>query len=338
MPTMDVFNSDAFSMTSLTGTVDKIDFVPGYLGELGVFEPEPVRTREVYVDVRDGQVTLIPDSPLGSPPESLERDERSAVPLRLTRLAKEFTMYAYEIEGIRGFGTEDGFVNLQAEYLRRMARLRDDLELTKEYHRLGAVQGILLDADGTTVIRNYFTDFGISQPAGITFAFSTDSTDVKAVCHSVVRAMTRAARGAFNPRTRIHAICGDEFYDNLISHPNVEKFYIQWSAAEGLRNTGPFESFRFGGITFHNYRGTDDNSTVAVSPRKARFFPTGARDVFKEAMGPAEFGPYMNTLGRDVYALNVVDQQRQAWAKGEVYSYPLFLCQRPEVLREGMSV
>ncbi|MER8124679.1 major capsid protein, partial [Acinetobacter baumannii] len=90
------------------------------------------------------------------------------------------------------------------------------------------------------------------------------------------------------------------------------------------------------GVTWHNYRGTDDNTTVAIDPDEAKFFPVGARDVFKKAMAPAEFGPFMNTPGKDVYAINIPDRDRQAWTRGEQYSYPLYFCQRPDVLRKGV--
>jgi hypothetical protein len=76
---------------------------------------------------------------------------------------------------------------------------------------------------------------------------------------------------------------------------------------------------------------------VAIAATEAKFFPVGASGVFKKAMAPAEFGPYVNTLGMDTYGINIPDRDRQAWTRGEIYSYPLYLVQRPEVLRKGVS-
>ena len=287
MASMDVFNSSAFSMTSLTGAVEKTDYKPQLLGELGIFEPMPVRTRTLFVDRRNGALSLIPSSPTGAPPEELVKDNRTAVPLQTTRLAKAFTLYAEEVQGIRAYGSETELMQVQAEYLRRMSRVRNDMELTHEYHRLGALQGKLLDADGSTVIYNYFTEFGVSEASAIDFALTTDTTDVRAKCHEVTRAMARSAKGAFTPSTTVHALVGDTFYDNLITHPNVEKTYINWSAAADLRQNTAFGAFTYGGITWHNYRGTDDASTVAIAANEAKFFPVGANDVFKKAMAPA---------------------------------------------------
>jgi len=334
---MDIFNNSAFSMTSLSGVVNKLDYQPQLLGELGIFEPMPVRTRTVFVDRRDGVLTLIPTSPTGAAPSELAGDDRDAVPLKTTRLAKGFTLYAEEIQGIRAFGSETELEQVQGEFLRRMARVRADMELTHEYHRLGALQGKLLDSDGSTVIYDYFSQFGVAEAAAVNFALGTTTTDVRGKCAAVVRAMARSAKGAFTPATQVHALVGDTFYDLLINHDQVRKTFEGWAAAADLRQGAAFNAFTYGGITFHNYRGTDDGSSVAIAATEAKFFPVGASGVFKKAMAPAEFGPYVNTLGMDTYGINIPDRDRQAWTRGEIYSYPLYICQQPQVLRKGTS-
>lgn len=337
MVAMDVFRADAFSMTSLTGMVNRMPYKPQLLGQLGIFEPTPSRTRTVMVERRNGVLTLIPTTQIGEPPTKLNNDKRDIRDFRTVRVAKDFTLYAEEVQGIREFGSESELMQVQTEYARRMSRIRDDQELTAEHHRLGALQGILLDADGSSVIYNFYTEFGISQPAALNFALTTAGTDVRQKCKNVFRVMKRAAQGAILPSTQIHALCGDDFYDSLVHHPNVEKFYLNWVAAQELRGDGQaFGSFRFEGITFHNYQGTDDNSTVAIATDECKFFPVGGQDVFKVAYAPAEFGPYVNTLGQELYAINVLDRDREAWTQGELYSYPLYMCQRPEVLQRAV--
>lgn len=332
---MDAFNNRAFSMVSLTAAVDKVDFVPGLLGSLNIFDPVPVYGRTVAVERRENKLALIPTSPLGAAPRETDRAGRDIRDLRTTRLSDSFTMYAHEIEAIRAFGTESEFEALQIEYATRMATVRSNMDLTHEYHRLGALQGKLLDADGVTVIYDYFAEFNIAEPAAVSFELDVAGTDVRTECQKVVRSMARSAKGSFTPSTQVHAIAGDEFYDDLIKHQSVKETYQNWAAAEALREKTAFESFYFGGITWHNYRGTDDNDAVAVPVAEAKFFPVGAKDVFKKAMSPAEFGPFVNTRGQDTYVINVVDKDRQAWTKGELYSYPLYLCTLPEVLRKA---
>ena len=337
MATMDVFNSTAFSTTSLSGSVEKMDFQPGLLGSLNIFEPEPVRTLDVFIDRRDGVLTLIPSQPDGAAPDALEGDTRDAVSLRARQLAKRFTLYAREVQGIRAFGGETELMQVQREFGRRLERIRNDMELTHENHRLGALQGKVLDADGTTVLYDYFTEFNESEASAVNFELGTNTTDVRGKCAEVIRAMARSARGSFTPSTTVHALAGDTFYDQLINHPNVRDTFLTFSAASDLRQTKAFDAFNFGGITFHNYRGTDDSSTVAVPATEAKFFPVGARDMFKHIMAPMGTQEFVNTPGQSVYALTVPDRERNMWVKGEIYSYPIFLCQQPRVLRKATN-
>jgi len=336
MATMDVFKSNAFTMTSLSGVVNEMDYKPDLLGSLGIFEPMPIRTRNIFVDRRTEGLTLIPESALGSAPDEREEDLRDAVPLKTRRLAKGFTLYAHEVDEIRAFGGESELEQVQAEYLRRMSNVNNDMEATHELHRLGAIQGILVDADGTTTY-SYFTEFDRSQAAEVNFALTTATTKVREKCTQIRRQMEKASKGAVGPNTAIHALCGDTFFDNLIDHPLVRDTYLNFAAASDLRANLAYNVFVFGGSTFHNYRGTDDGTTIAVGANTAKFFPVGARNVFKVAYSPAEFMPFVGTPGQRVYAMNIPDRDRQAFTRGEMYSYPLYFCQRPELLQRAVG-
>ena len=335
MATMDIFNNSAFSTTSLSGFVQKMPYVPQLLGSLNLFTPKPVRTRNIFVDRTEGGLTLIPTSADGAPPESLDSTTRDAVALKTRRLAKQFTIYASELDGIRASGTESELMAVQTEFNSRMLRIRADMELTHEHHRLGALQGLLLDADGSTVLYDYATEFNEAIPTATSFELDVATTDVIGICKDIARSMARSGKGALAGAT-IHALAGDDFYDALVTHPNVEKFYLNQMAATALRDQAAiFESFTIGGITFHNYRGTDDNSTVAIPTAEAKFFPIGATGVFEVAYSPLESIGFVNTPGQPLYAMNIPDRDRNMWVKGELYSYPLYMCSQPRVLRRG---
>ncbi len=337
MSHMDIFTNNAFSMVSLTAAVEKIAFIPNTLGELGIFEEKGVYTRQLSVEKRGNKLALIPTSPLGAPARQKDAKKATIRNFQTQRLAEGFTMYAHEVEGIRAFGKETLLKAITTEYADRMGDVRDDMDLTHEWHRFGTLQGKLLDADGTTVLYDYFDEFGITEPAAFDFKLNIATTKVRDVCNNITRVMKRRAGGSYNSRTKIHTLCGDEFYDSLIGHQSVEKTYEGWAAAAALRTGTAWQDFEFGDIVFHNYRGTDDNSTVAIAANECKLFPVGAKGVFKKAMAPSEFGPFVNTRGKDVYAMNIRDKDRDAWVKGEQYSYPLYMCLQPEALGSGVS-
>ena len=336
MATIDIFNNDAFSTTSLVAAIEKVPFLPQYLSDLEIFEDDPVRTESVWVEERDGQLTLIKTSKRGAPLPQRTTEKRTARGFKTTRIAKGDRLMAAELQGIRAFGSETELMAVQTEVARRLAGptgLMREVQLTWENMRLGAVQGIVVDADSSPII-NWFDEFGIAQPAeiGLDIAAIATGSLRKTLAKEIVRPMTRAAKGLLLPTSQIYALCGDDFFDDLTSHDDVRQTYLNWQAATELRTGTAFSAFRFGGISWINYRGTDDNSTVAVPVDDAKFFFRGAPGLFRQAWSPAEFFGFINTPGLPVYPKIVLDDDREAYVDIEVYSYPMFICTRPGTL------
>jgi hypothetical protein len=343
MATLDVFNSDAFSTTSLTAAVEKSPFQPSLLGDMGIFEDVPVRTTSVFIEERSGVLGLIPTDARGNPPRERQSELRTARSFQTVRLAMADTLTASEIQGIRAFGSETELMQVQAEIARRTVGatgIQRQIEYTLENHRLGAVQGKLVDADGSTVLYDWAAQFGITPAAEVAFdltAASPVSGAVRKKCTSVIRAMQRAAQGVWLPSTQVVGLCGDAFFDDLIANAEVRSTYLNWQDAQALRGNGNGWNmeFAYGGIRWVNYRGSDDNSTVAVPTDKVKFFPLGAPGVFQVAWAPHDSFDFVNTLGKKLYAGMILDRDRNSWVKIEMYSYPLHYCTRPAMLLTG---
>lgn len=344
MAHMDVFNSEAFKMGSLTAALNKQDFQPTLLRSMGLFTPTPIRTEFASIEERDGTLALIQSSPRGAPLDQRDTasEKRNIHRVDVPRIAKRDRVTADEVQGIRAFGSESELMQVQQEIARRMngpAGLMRDIELTWENMALGAVQGEVLDADDTSII-NWFTLFSVSQDAEIAFNFSgTSEGDLRKKATKVVRQMARAGKGAMTPQTEVIALCGDNFYDDLTGHAEVRETFKHTSAdqSERLRNEvgAAFDAFRWANITWINYRGTDDASTVAVPTDKAKFFPRGGMNIFDVVYSPGEWFDVVNTPGQPVYAMTIPDEKRNAFVDLETYSYPLFVCNRPKMLQRG---
>lgn len=340
MPSMDIFNSDAFSARSLTAAIAKVDYLPSLLGDMNIFDAKPVSTVQVMIEEMDGVLGLIKTTERGAPLPQRTAERRKARGFKTVRLAKGDRLYAHEIQGVRAFGSETELMQVQAEVMRRMAGpagLLRDLQLTWENHRLGAVQGVVLDADGSTLF-DWFTEFGVSQDTEIDFDLDNASPAEGAVrkkCTQVVRQMRVASKGAWSPATRVIGLCGDNFFDDLTAHKEVRATYLNTQAAAALRDGLAYEQVNYGGITFINYQGTDDGSTVGIGTDKCKFFPTNAPGAFDVAYSPGETFDFVNTPGQQQYALIVPDKDRNAWVDIEVYSYPLFYPTRPKMLQRA---
>ncbi len=340
MLTMDVFNGDAFTATSLSAAVDKLGYVPSTLTSIpSLIRPVPVRTIEIWIEGRSSAPALIQTTPRGTAPKQKGGDRRNARAFQTNRLALGSRITPSELQGIRAFGSETELKSLMSEIARRWMLIKRDFALTKEAWLLNMIQGKVIDADGT-LIYDWNQEFGQPQPAEIGFniPLPTAPSDgsVRHNCNLIRRTITRALQGIGGENVGIVALCGDTFYDALTTCAEVERTYLNWSAAQDLRGetTRAWSAMKFGDIYWMNYRGTDDGTTLAVPVDRAKFFPIGA-DIFQMAYAPAESFEFVNTLGQEMYARMVLDKDRDEWADAECMSYPLPVCTMPGALMSG---
>lgn len=336
----DIFTQNAWGAIEFDeNIVRQTEFKPQLLGGLNLFEPIFSRSRSIAIAAKGDTLSLIPTSELGAPIEELVPQGANVRVFNAHRLAKGSTIMAAELAGVLALPFDQQTKDISDEVAERTGEIMDDMELTWEHMRFGAIQGVVYDADGATVLHDWYGEWGISQPAEINFALTTDATDVRAKCRQVGRAMMKSSKGAWTPGTRIGSLVGDEFYDLLLNHPQIKETYLGTERAVSLEGIEGFSAIEIENITFINYRGTDDESTISIGPQKAKFFPIGARGVFKVGYAPAqEFKPYLNRRAQEFYGMVLSDQSgRDAWDRVEVYSYPLFICTRPAMLQRGKA-
>lgn len=336
----DIFNQNAWGAIEVQEEiVERVEFKPQLLGSLNLFSPIYSRSRTIGIADRNGVLTLIPTSANGAPPEELIPQGARIRTMDAVRLAKGSTIYAIELAGVLALPFNEQTVEVADEVTSRTQQIKDDLELTWEHMRFGAVQGKVLDADGTTVLVDWYQFWGIAEPAEVNFALDIADTDVRKKCRDLKRSMQKAAKGVWTPSTKVGALVGDAFFDLLVNHPQIKETKIGTERAPTLENIEGYSSIEIEGIVFINYRGTDDGTRIAIGSEKARFFPIGARNAFQVGWAPAsEFKPYLNKRGREYYGLVLEDKSgRDEWDRVELYSYPLFICTRPEMLQRAKA-
>lgn len=334
MLTMDVFKQDAFSAISLTEAVRKSQTIPGLIGSLGIFTPKPVRTRTVAVEVKGNTLNIIQTSEPGAPRTKRANNKGDIRDLRVRRIEESSTITAEQLQGIRAFGSETELKTLQKEVAERQQDCIDDLAATVERLRLSCINGILVDADDTTIY-DYYATFGISQPAEIDFNWAARTKCKQFVANNVKRPIMRALGEVAPPGMRILALCGDDFYDELQENGEYRDTFKNTEKASKLLEDSVFEAVDAWGVTWLNYRGTDDNSKVAIGVDKVKFLPIGVRGLFQEAFAPAPTFSLVNTMGQEWYSRIIVDKDREEWADIEMESHRLPICTRPDALLQG---
>lgn len=344
MAHMDIFNDDAFSMVSMSAAVNKLPRLPSLIGDLGLFSVKAINTEVASFEENAGRISLIKTSPRGAPLPQAVRDIRKMRHLGAPRIAKADSLTAMELQNLRAFGSESELAQVQTEVAKRMAGLNRDVQITWEHMRLGAVQGIVLDSDASTLY-NMYTLFNVTQPTEIDFDLDNGSPASGALrkkCSEVVRATKNACQNAWiQNRTYVAGLCDDVFWDQLIAHPEVRETYKNWIAAAELRGDASTGAFKFGGIEFLHYEGSDgsaESSSVKVPTGTCKFFPVnGDADLWQNVLTPGEFLDAVNRPGQPMYALTIPDRDRNMYVGLEVYSYPLFVCTRPLALQRARN-
>lgn len=343
MALLDIFDDDAFSIHSLTAAIDKLPYVPGRIGRMNLFTEKPITTAIAIIEERNGLLALLPAMPRGSdgqttPPTGRRKIRAVPVP----HVPYWDAVRAEDLEGKRSFGSEDQLEVFSQVVNDRLEVMRRDHEATHEWHRLGAIKGIVLDADGSTELVNWFDEFGIS-PTTVEFDFGDSGDydnaapvqDMKAQFQIVKRLIQDALGGT--PFTGIGCIAGDTWFDAFVSHASVRRSFERYQENSFARDLQDNEGgFMWNGVTIENYRGAIGNVDF-VEDDQAHFFPIGAADVFLEVIAPADFIEAVNTRGQKIYA----KQERIKWDKGvelHTQSNVLYVCTRPKALVTATAV
>lgn len=324
------FDTDAFSLTSLTEAINILPNQYGKLAEMNLFPQKSVRTRTICVEEQNGILNLLPTQVPGGPATFERRSKRKMRSFTIPHIPHDDVILPEEIQGVRAFGSESELqvmANIVAEHLQSM---RNKHAITLEHLRMGALKGNILDADGSTLY-NLYNEFEITQKT-VNFALSTASTDVKKKCLEVKRHIEDNLRGEI--MSDIHCLVSADFFDALTSHSKVKEAYERWQEGAALRNDMR-SGFPFAGIIFEEYRGQatdlDGNVRQFIASGEGHCFPLGTTQTFVTYFAPADFNETVNTLGLPLYA----KQTARKFDRGiEIHtqSNPLPLCLRPSVL------
>lgn len=325
MPTLDIFNDDAFSVTSLTKAINDTPHMPGRLGELGLFSEEGISTTSLMIEREGTVLTLVPNVPRGAPAASKTGDKRTMVAISTTHLPQTATVGADEVQGVRSFGSESETETIQNVVNKRLRKMRRDLDVTIEWQRMGAIKGQVLDADGSTVLLDLYNTFGVSQT---THNMVLNNTATK-VRNKVVEARRKmeAQLGALMYRG-LRGLCSPGFFDAFVGHTAVEAAFDRWMNGEFLREDQR-KGFFFAGVFWEEYRGKV-GATDFIADGKAYLVPEGVPDLFVTNYAPANYMETVNTIGLPYYAKQEVQRMNKG-VELESQSNPISICTRPSV-------
>lgn len=321
---LDVFKADAFSTLTLTDAVNREPIVPGRVRQMVAFQEEGILTDTIELEYLDGVLGLVPNTPPGAPPNRNDRSKRKVRTLKVTNLPQEDTIWAAECGNIREFGGV-GLQTAQTLVNQRMRRMVNNLEATVEWQAMGAIRGIILDADGSTIY-NLFDELDVTQEV-IDMNLDNNATEITTKCRQIIRHVEAKLLG--RPYREIRVLCGQTFFDDFITHPLVKDAYKYAQATMNVNSN--IRGFRFGDIWWEEYIGNVSGGSNFVAATEAHVVPIGVNGLFRTVYAPAPFMETINTVGLPRY----MKMERKKYDEGMdilLTSRPLHYCTMPEVL------
>lgn len=290
----DVFNSDLFSLRGLTGALKLEKYAPSKIQSMNLFDYRGVNTTNVFIDIMNDSLGLVPTSARGSTPQSVVGDKYESRPFKTVHLAQRSNVMADEVQGIRAFDTEDGTMGVQMKISEHLAKHKRQLMLTKENHQFGAIKGLILDADGSTIL-DLHDAMGTTQTE-FNFVLDVTTTKVQGKCVELERLIEDTLEGtAF---TGITVLCGRGFMDQLVAHPSVEESYRRYREGAFLRDNYR-AGFVYGGILWEEYRA---GAGITIRTNEAWAIPTGVPEMLVGRYAPADYVDTVNQVGIEMYS------------------------------------
>lgn len=341
MEILDIFADDAFSLTSMTDSINIVPIQYGRLGELNLFPDRGIPTTTVAIEENHGVLNLLPTARRGSPGSIGVRGKRRMRQLSTVHIPHDTQLTADSLRNRRGRNGTISLETAQGVINQDLTEHRAKHDITREHLRAGALRGVIIDADGTEIL-DIFAEFGVTQKV-IDFTFGGAAADLRITSLNVSRHMEDHING--DVLTGVHALCSPEFFDGFIGHESVKRAWDNHQSNSNKLGDDPRRGFMFGGVTYEEYRGKaselkeDGSSTVRefIPAGDARFFPLGTRTTFRTYNAPSDFMEDVGDDGVPYYAKLAPDPRFNRYVDVHSQQNPLPICLRPALLVRGHS-
>ena len=323
---IDVFKGDGFSLNSLTDIVVKLPYAPTRIGRLGLFVASGITTTSIEVESKGSTLSLVANKDRGVPGATVNISKRELRTFKTMHLPQRVVMMADEVQNIRAFGKESEEEIATDRLTEKMGLATGNLDVTAEWHRMGAIKGIVYDYDGTTPITNLFTEFGVAQNTH-NLVLSVSTTSIITECLAIKRKIEAELGGMMYSNIRV--LCSAGFFDSFTTHAMVVDAYRLYNNSSILRADNR-DGFYFAEMVWEEYRGNVSGQEF-VEANCAYAIPEGVPGMFVTKYAPANYMETVNTIGLPRYAA----RESMDFNKGvefEVQANPLHLNLRPRAV------
>jgi len=317
-----------YKNSELTASIAVAPYEPARLKQLGLFQEASVFRTHVDIEYKAGHLSLLSTRERGSRTAPFVRGDKGKIrTFRIPHIPQESVVRPDDLPDVRLWGTRDGKIAIRTVINDRLKQMKANFEATFEFHRMGAVNGVIIEPDGSEIY-NLFDIFEIEQPTYYVDLENDTGRAVRALATDIKRDMPNAIGKA--PYRGIHAFCGDDFFDAMIARAEMESAFERPGDGAFLRTNFAYSTLEYAGITWENYRG-NVGDTNFIEPNEARLIPLGVPGLFIKRNGPDDTMSGVGRIGREI-TMTQEQMPHDAGLELRGQANTLHLCTRPSVL------
>lgn len=299
---------------------------------LGLFQNNPRTQKHIQIVRRTDENHLLVDRNWDERDTTILGEAREYLNLSIPHYPAKDAITPNDLDGVvnsEAFSTAAGIAaiaeleTVASVRARKMVKLRNAHDLTLEAARMRLITTGDVYAPRGTVVTNFYTEFGITQPTQtVDFSGTTDPRSVVRQALAVSRnAVSRAGGGAINDFV---VLCSSSFFDALISNPYVTSVAMiapgMPPVLQGTGNAAPGLDARYASVRLMGalwidvgaagYTQPGTNTFVPfVADDEAYIVPRGVDGLFQTYYAPANRFSTINRVAQSSYWFEYLNEK-----------------------------
>lgn len=285
-----------FTDIELTDAINNLPTPFGQLTGEGFFPGEGIASQTFEVDIIDGVLSALPVTGDG-PPTVAKHDSMNARIFKVPSIQHFDNIKAADVRGWLQMANRarNGPETLATLMNRRLQRFKQKFNLTWELMRMGALKGQIVDGKGAMVL-DLFKAFEITEKV-VYFDLTNANADIQGACDQIYALITDDLSD--ETMDTVEARVSRDFFNALITHPKVEKFWLQAEQALQLANAvrGEDGGYKPRRLTLHNVTFIEYSAVVPmwggtnapiIAAGTGHAYPKGTMDTHYTYIAPPE--------------------------------------------------
>lgn len=344
------------TLTDWTEEVNDLDNQYGLLNGSGLFDGAGTSQTSILFDKTTNEILQLPQVRRNAGPASKGADRKvETFSLALPYFLHNDYVTPQDIQGLRKAGSPDSPETLANAIAIKLEDMRLAADQTREFMKIQAIKGVTKDAYDVT-IADMFDVLGLTATDyQVDFLLGTTTTDVDGKIAELKRGVAKNAKTGGRVG-KIEIMVSPEFFDALVSHPNIREAYLHYSAeakSDVVRGDlarfeawGVVDTFVHKGVTFYSYdaeftkddgdgtttviKGVGDTNSRDAVAKSGFSILGGVRKQYRGVFGPSNTLTGANSVGSEMMVSQVTDP-KDRFHEMELEMADLYYMGRPQM-------